>query len=257
MTTNTPNNLSTSPGPTPTAQSTPERSSPVSDDDRRRARLLVVDDHPVVHMGLRSLFEAEPWIDVVAEAFSADAAIIEAERLTPDIAVVDLSLGQVQSTGLHLVREFRERFPDMRVLVLTMHDEALYAGRAMRAGAHGYVTKRDAVRDLIDAIRRVLAGEKYLKSGVKGSANGGLKRTTNEPDLGATVRALSDRELEVYGMIGKGLSTREIAEQLNVSVKTIETHRTRIKAKLGITSTQQLVRNAVQWATLETDQSPT
>jgi DNA-binding NarL/FixJ family response regulator len=215
-------------------------------------RVLVVDDHPVVHLGLRSIFTEEPWLDVIGEAFTPEAALAEIERSHPDLVIIDLSLGQVQSSGLQLVRDVRDRWPEIRVLVLTMHDETLYAGRAMRAGAHGYVTKRDAVRDLVDAIRIVMGGETYLKSGMRTTDEGSVRRADQEAPRIA-VRSLSDRELEVYEMIGQGLGTREIAETLSVSVKTVETHRTRIKSKLGIASTQQLVRSAVQWATLDSD----
>ncbi len=213
-------------------------------------RTIVVDDHPVVHLGLRSLFDGEDWLDVIGEAFTPEAALAEIERSSPDLVIIDLSLGQIQSSGLHLVRDVRERWPAIRVLVLTMHDETLYAGRAIRAGAHGYVTKRDAVRDLVDAIRIVMGGDTYLKHGTD-SLNDHVAHTDVPPATG--VRSLSDRELEVYEMIGRGLGTREIAELLNVSVKTIETHRGRIKGKLRIASTQQLVRSAVQWATLDSD----
>lgn len=217
-------------------------------------RVLVVDDHPVVHLGLRALFDQEPSIDVVATAYNSEEALDALERTSPELVIADLSLGQLQHSGLQLVRAIRDRAPHVRVLVLTMHDETLYAGRAMRAGAHGYVTKRDAVRDLVSAINEVMGGGRHLKPGVEPAADGGsVARIGRNEENGTTVRSLSERELEVYEMIGHGLSTREIGERLSVSVKTVETHRTRIKAKLGITSTQQLVRNAVQWATLETD----
>ena len=217
-------------------------------------RVLVVDDHPVVHLGLRSLFACEPWLDVVGEAFTPESAVAEIERAQPDLMIVDLSLGQVQSSGLQLVRDVRDRWPSIRVLVLTMHDETLYAGRAMRAGAHGYVTKRDAVRDLVDAIRIVIDGSIYLKSGMQTDEDGVVKPGDSSREHLA-VRSLSDRELEVYEMIGQGMGTREIAETLCVSIKTVETHRARIKSKLGIASTQQLTRSAVQWATLDTERT--
>lgn len=214
-----------------------------------QTRVLVVDDHPVVHLGLRALFDQEPSIEMVGTAFNPRDAVSALDEHRPDLVIIDLSLGQLQHSGLQLVRTVRERDPDVRVLVLTMHDETLYAGRAMRAGAHGYVTKRDAVRDLVSAINTVMRGGDHFKSSGGGARGGGEGASA----MRGAVRALSDRELEVYQMIGEGLSTREIGEQLGVSVKTVETHRTRIKAKLGITSTQQLVRSAVQWATLDSD----
>lgn len=220
--------------------------------DAPPVRVLLVDDHPVVHFGLGSLFESEGWIVVAHQAFDAASAVELWREHAPDLAIVDLALGASSVSGLELVRQLREVDAERPILVLSMHDEAVFAERVLRAGAQGYITKQNAISDLMTAIRRVLSGELYVSDQMSGRL---LQRLVgggaSEPQQANPLAKLSDRELEVYERIGLGESTREIAESLGVSPKTIETHRMRIKQKLGVESTTELVRDAVNWVTVD------
>lgn len=213
-------------------------------DGRRRTRILVVDDHPIVRLGIRQMLAAEPDLDVCAEAESADAAkqlIVDAH---PDLAIIDLSLAE--GTGLDLIRSLRESMPTMPVLVLSMHDEALFAERVLRAGARGYIMKREAITGLVRAIRQVLSGRIYVSEGM---AQAVLERLGHDgAALDNPLANLTDRELEVFDLIGRGQSTGAIAEQMGVSIKTIETYRSNIKTKLNLKDATDLIRFAATWA---------
>ena len=207
-------------------------------------RLLLVDDHPLMRKGLAMTLDAEPDFDVVGQAESAEEAIAQFERLAPDVALVDISLPGMG--GLELVKHFLALRPELIVLVVSRHDEALYAERAVRAGAKGYVMKLEAGDTIVKAVRHALRGGIYLSEDLKDrmlfGAAVGRKAPAQSP-----VEVLSDRELEVFELTGRGLPTREISDRLHLSVKTVESYRARIKTKLNLTSGTELLQHAVQW----------
>jgi len=207
-------------------------------------RVLLVDDHPIVRQGLRRLIEQEDDLWVCGEAETARDARAAIKELNPDVVIVDISLKQ--GDGIELVRDTRAHYPALPLLVLSMHDEAIYAERLLSAGANGYIMKQAASDQFLVALRRVLDRGIYVSEAVGNSmirkfAAGGSYTSTNPIDR------LSNRELQILHMIGKGLSTRESADALNLSVKTIESHRQRIKRKLNLNTGAQLVQYAVNW----------
>jgi DNA-binding NarL/FixJ family response regulator len=216
----------------------------VSGDSPHRTRILVVDDHPIVRLGIRQMLAAEPDLEVYGEAASADAARQFIERTPPDLAVIDLSLEQ--GSGLELIRTLRASAPTLPVLVLSMHDEALFAERVLRAGARGYIMKREAITGLVGAIRQVLSGRIYVSEHMAQAVLERLGHDGAAPDN--PLATLTDRELEVFDLIGRGLSTAAIAEQIGVSIKTIETYRSNIKTKLNLKDATDLIRFAATWA---------
>ena len=207
------------------------------------ARVLIVDDHPIVRLGVRQMIAAEPSLTFCGEADSAQASLELIKSLQPDLALVDLSLED--GSGLDLIRACREIAPDTRVLVLSMHDEALFAERALRAGARGYLMKREAIDDLGYAIQEVLAGRLFVSGRMSQHL---LERLGKDASLiGNRLGTLTDRELEVFELIGRGLSTATIADRLEVSVKTVETYRSNIKTKLDLKDATDLIRFATTW----------
>lgn len=212
--------------------------------DASITRLLIVDDHPVVAEGLSELINRELDLTVVAVAVSADEGLEVMRSRDVDVAIVDLSLPG--PSGIELIRLIRNEFPGIPVLVLSMHDEHFYAERALRAGARGYVMKGEAIKHVVEAIRKVRRGDLYVSEEVTEKmlfrmvAGGGDR---SEP----AVDRLSERELEVFQLIGQGYSTREIAEMLHLSVKTIESYRANIKEKLGLKNAAALMQHAVKW----------
>ena len=209
----------------------------------RPARILIVDDHPIVRLGIRQMIEAEPTLSICGEAESPEAALQLAKSSGADLVVADLSLKD--GSGLELIRALREATPKLPVLVLSMHDEDLFAERALRAGAHGYIMKHEAIDGLIGAIQQVLAGRVVVSERMSQRILGRLGSDT----LGGAgpLGNLTDREMEVFELIGRGLSTAAIAERLQVSVKTIETYRSNIKVKLDIKDAIDLIRYATTW----------
>lgn len=209
-----------------------------------KARVFVVDDHPIVRGGLAQLINQEADLQVCGEAADAAAAFEAIDALRPDVAVVDLSLHGPD--GLELVKHLRARHLDVPVVILSMHDETLYAERALRAGARAYLMKQEAAEQVLLALRRVLAGEIYVSDRMASRLIGQIAGA--RPAAGdSPVRCLSDRELDVFRRIGRGCGTRQIADDLHLSVKTVESYRTHIKEKLGLTSAVELVRCAVEW----------
>jgi DNA-binding NarL/FixJ family response regulator len=206
-------------------------------------RILIVDDHAIVRLGMRQLIAAEPDLSICCEAETGEEALALALNAKPDLAIVDLSLGTMH--GLELVRQLHQALPDMPVLVLSMHDEALFAERAVRAGARGYLTKKSAIDRLIQAIRHVLAGKIYASEAVSQQLLASLQRGTPTPE--GPIGGLTDREIQVFELIGRGLGTAGIADRLGVSVKTIETYRSNIKTKLNLRDAAALVRYAASW----------
>jgi DNA-binding NarL/FixJ family response regulator len=209
-----------------------------------RARILIVDDHPVVRSGLRMLIDDEPDLLVCGEAGDADEAIRVLDAMKPDLVIVDLSLKG--SSGLELIKRIKSRESGSKMLVSSMFDESLYAERVLNAGALGYVSKQEAMEKVIEAIRCVLSGRVYLSAAMSDRMLHRLTRDHQTPER-SPVETLSDRELEVFEMIGRGRTTGEVASQLHLSVKTVETHREKIKAKLRLKSAAELYQYAVRW----------
>jgi len=216
----------------------------VGNNSGQGARVLIVDDHPVVRRGLSQLITQSPELYVCGEAGTAKQALELMRSATPDIVVLDISLGD--TNGISLIRDIKARFGPLPVLVLSMHDEALYAERALRAGAKGYIMKEEATEDLIGAIRRVLRGDIHLSQRMSTRLVSKLV-TGSSGSKGSGIESLTDRELEVFELIGRGLSTRTIAEKLHLSPKTIEAHRTNIKRKLRLDNAIELIQHATQW----------
>ena len=209
-----------------------------------RTRVYLVDDHPLVREWLANLIDQQPDLAVCGEAGSAAAAMSGIGAAKPDVAVVDISLGG--RSGLELIRDLKLQHPGVAVLVLSMHDEDLYAERALRAGARGYIMKREVTRNVIVAIRRVLAGGTYLSERLAAALAEKLVRGT-PPAPESPIARLSDRELEVFRMLGRGLATRQIAASLRVSAKTVQAYAARIKEKLALSSSTELLREAIRW----------
>jgi DNA-binding NarL/FixJ family response regulator len=213
-------------------------------DTSDKARVLVVDDHAIVRDGLVRLINQEDDLEVCGEAEGVPDALQAVKQLKPDVAIIDLSLDQ-HLGGLDLVKDIRARHPSLPTLVLSMHDESVFAERALRAGARGYVMKEEATETVMTAIRRVLGGEIYLSDQMTSHMLSQLAGRGSGP--GSPVDTLSDRELEVFQLIGEGFGTSQIAEKLHLSVKTIETYREHIKTKLGLADGTELLRHGIQW----------
>ena len=210
-----------------------------------KSRVLVVDDHPIVRQGLTLLINRESDLTVCGEAEDAHTAIQSLAASRPDILVVDISLNGPD--GLDLLKDVRTRHPDLPVLILSMHDESIYAERALRAGAQGYIMKQEATEKVLVALRRILSREIYVSERI---ANRMLHRYIGNPSASrpTSIADLTDRELEVFRLIGEGHSTRQIAEELHISVKTVESYQSHIKEKLALRSARELVQHAIQWS---------
>src|SRR6266446_3258842 len=208
-------------------------------------RIIVIDDHPLFRHGLVQLLNSDDGFSVVGEAGSAPEALTLVRKLKPNLAIVDLGLKG--PGGLELTKSIRAEFPKLPVLVLSMHDEPTYAVRSIRAGANGYVTKQDALGSVIIAVREVINGHVYLSPSMASEVISNVVLTKREPGASPT-DDLSDRELEILERIGKGEEVKEIASALNLSPKTVETHRAHIKEKLHLANARQVARYAVQWA---------
>ncbi|MEM1269962.1 MAG: response regulator transcription factor [Bacteroidota bacterium] len=211
-------------------------------------RLILVDDHPLMRKGLALTLNAEPDIDVVLQAADAETALDHLDDPDLDLIVVDISLPGMN--GLEFVKHVHAIRPELRTLVVSRHDEALYAERALRAGAKGYVMKLEAGDEIVKAVRRVLRGGIYVSEEVNERLLMGMI-AGREPLAQSPLDALSDRELEVFELIGRGHGTRDISERLHLSVKTIESYRARIKDKLNLSSAPELMQHAVQWVESE------
>ena len=209
-------------------------------------KIFIVDDHPLIRRGLRQLFETEALLDVCGEAQNIADSLSGIKCCSPHLVIVDISLPD--GSGLELIKRLHAITPGLPILVSSMHDERLLAERALRAGAMGYVSKQEAPEHLIEAVNKILDGKIYLSEAMTERLL--LKNYTgNSADISQSpIDALSNRELEVFEQIGEGCSTVQIAEHLNLSVKTIETHRAHIKEKLNLASSTELTRYAVQWS---------
>jgi DNA-binding NarL/FixJ family response regulator len=210
----------------------------------KKYRVLLVDDHPIVRQGLALLIDREADLSVCGEADGAHSAFHAIETLRPDIVVLDISLNGPD--GLEVLKEIRVKTGSLPVLILSMHDESIYAERAMRAGANGYIMKQEATEKVLVAIRRILQGDVYLSDRLTTTmlqqyVRGGAA-TKSSPLLN-----LTDRELEVFRLIGEGHGTRQIADELHLSVKTIESYQAHIKEKLALRNARELVQHAIEW----------
>ncbi len=207
-------------------------------------KIIIVEDHPLMRKGLSLTLEAEMDFTVCGQFADAESALAQVGVLEPDLAVVDISLPGM--SGLELIKHLQAQKPDLKVLVVSRHDEALYAERALRAGAKGYIMKLEAADVIVKAARRVLRGGIYVSEEVNERLLMGM--ATGRRELGESpLELLSDRELEVFEMTGRGLGTRDIAERLHLSLKTVESYRARIKTKLNLSTAAELMQHAVQW----------
>ncbi|MGH7770377.1 MAG: response regulator [Candidatus Binatia bacterium] len=211
--------------------------------------ILLVDDHPIVLEGLKQLIEQQSDLMVCGELADGRATLQTVDKLRPDLAIIDISLKGVN--GLEVIKALREQCPDLPVLALSMHDETLYAERALRAGANGYVMKQEATKNLLNAVRQLLDGGMYLSENVTAKLLSRMAKVKPGAKRSA-LEGLSDRELQVFHLIGQGVGTRKIAETLRLSVKTIESHRENIKRKLKLEDAAALVQHAVSWHQNET-----
>ena len=223
----------------PTAVAVSNRAS------KRTGKVLLVDDHPVVRHGLRGLINSSGDMEVVGDASSSTEALQALDTANPDLVVVDLSLDE--GSGIELIKQIKSRKPAIKMLVHSMHDERLFAERALRAGAMGYLNKQDSAEQIVDALRQIMRGRVYLSTAMANLVLNRVVRGKEEEADASPVSRLSDRELEVFTLMGRGLTTRQIAKKLHLSPKTIETHREHIKDKLNISNNNQLVRHSVQW----------
>jgi DNA-binding NarL/FixJ family response regulator len=215
-------------------------------------QVFLVDDHPLVREWLTNLINKRPDLRVCGEAGSAPEALRLIESLQPDVAIVDISL--TSGSGIELIKDLQLNHPRVAVLVLTMHDESVYALRALRAGARGYIMKCEATQKIIQAIRTVLEGKLFVSERV--TTLMAEKFTAGPRPSASPVELLSDRELEVFQLLGRGQSTRQIAEQMHISFKTVQAFCARIKDKLRLDNVNELLREAVRWQEGRQGQSP-
>jgi DNA-binding NarL/FixJ family response regulator len=211
----------------------------------QKSAVALVDGHPVFRYGLTQLISQEPDLQVVWEAAGEAEAWRLLERHEPSIAIIDLSLRS--GSGIELIKRIKQSYPAMTILVLSMHEEEDYIERAIRAGACGYVMKQEACEKVLIAIRKLLAGQVFLSDHLSPAL---LKRlmVNGSNGIKSSVEQLSDRELQVFSLIGEGKGRREIADELNLSTKTVETYQAHIKKKLGLSDARKLVHHAVRWA---------
>ena len=210
-----------------------------------RKRILVVDDHPITRYGVTQLINHEPDLLVCGEAESAQQALVAIKSAPPDLVLADITMPG--RSGLEFIKDLRAQQPRVPVLVMSMHDENIYAERVLRAGGRGYIMKNEGGEKLLDAIRQVLQGQVYVSKSMSAAL---LEVFTPHRSSGgqATPGALSDREFEVFQLIGEGLSAQQIGRRLNLSVKTVGTHRQHIRQKLKVRTGPELIRQAVRWA---------
>jgi len=218
----------------------PKRRAP---ETKGRKKILIVDDHPMMREGLRAVVDREPDLTVCGEVENATQALLAIQKLNPDLTLVDVTLPG--KSGLELVKDIRALHPGVAVLAISMHDESLYAERMLRAGASGYITKHQPPQELVKAIRQVLNSTVYVSKEVSENL---LRRLSRQPQKNQSpMEILTDREFEIFQLIGGGRSPKEIAKQLHLSAKTVAVHNANIRQKLNLKSTARLIRYAVQW----------
>ncbi len=209
-----------------------------------RKRIVIVDDHPMMRQGLAQLVENEPDLMVSGEADNAPEALELLRSHPPDLLLLDISLPG--KSGLEVIKDIRVSLPELPVLVVSMHDEALYAERVLRAGGRGYIMKQEGGKKLMQAIRQVLAGHVYVSENISATILDSYSGVAPQARA-SSLKNLSDREFQVFQLIGKGLTTREIARELHISGKTVEVHRGNIKRKLALKTGAEVVRHAIRW----------
>ena len=212
---------------------------------KQKHKIFIVDDHPIVRKGLSQLINQESDLIVCGEADSANNALEILKKLKPDLVIVDISLQGID--GIELIKIMKVRFSGLPVLVVSMHDESIFAERALRAGARGYIMKQEAIERMMEAIRKVLKGDLYIservsKNIVKRFIDGKAEASSSPVEI------LSDRELEVFQLIGQGYGTSQIAQELHLSIKTVESYRANIKEKLKLKNATELIKHAVHWS---------
>jgi len=214
-----------------------------------RTKVLLIDDHPLLRTGIASLINQEKDMIVCGEVDDSIQALDAIAKTNPEVIILDISLKKM--SGIEVLKHIKASYPKMKVLVLSMHDEGIYAPRALRAGASGYIMKLEAPDNVIVALRKILSGEVYISESMATRMLSRMVGGRPSP-ISSPMELLSDRELEVFTLLGKGDGTRDIAQKLHLSVKTIESHRAHIKEKLNLKNATELVHNAVQWVASET-----
>src|SRR5216110_3013687 len=215
-----------------------------SETSARKSRVFIVDDHPLVREGLTNLINGQNDLIVCGEAKDSAQAINGIAKARPDVAVVDISLEN--ESGLELVKQLGSQFPQVALIIFSMHDEALYAERALRAGARGYVMKRESTKSVLAAIRRILEGGVYVSERVVNSMARRFSSSSKKAES-SPVELLSDRELEIFRLLGQGRTTAQIADDLHLSLKTVQAYCARAKEKFGVSSLGELLRAAIRW----------
>jgi DNA-binding NarL/FixJ family response regulator len=210
-----------------------------------KKRIFIVDDHPIVRDGLITLINHQQDLGVCGEAEDAAQALKSISELKPEVIIVDIGLKS--SDGIELTKSIKARYPRLPVIVLSIHDESVYAERALRAGAQAYLMKEVVSENIVTAIRTVLSGEIYVSNTIGKKLLRKISATGNVDTISAPIDSLSDRELEIFRLIGQGYKPSKIAESMHLSVKTVETYRARIKDKLNLANADELLRYAIQW----------
>lgn len=206
-------------------------------------RVLIIDDHVMVREGVAEIIKHEPDLEVCGTASTANDGIDAVDKFKPDLVIVDITLPG--KNGIEFIKDVRAMQPDLRILVMSMHDESLYADRVLRAGGRGYIRKQEGGDKLIDAMRRVLRGEIVVSEKMTGRL---LEKFSGRTTMDSPLEGLSDRELEVFQFIGQGKTMKQIADELHLSPKTVEVHRARIREKLKVTSAAELISYAARWS---------
>ncbi len=212
----------------------------------KSASIMIVDDHPIVANGIQQLIDREPDMKVVKSVQDADSAIKFIEKSVPDLMVVDISL-KGSTNGIDLIKGIKKRYPKIKFLVLSMHEENLYAERAIKAGAKGYIMKNDLTDNIVKAIRSILGGKLYLSDIITSKL---ISHAVNEEEIiedEMEIKKLSDREFEVFQYISQGMKTSDIAKVINISIKTVEAHKSRIREKLKLKNSHELNKYAIEW----------
>ena len=211
------------------------------------ARILLVDDHPIVRRGLAMMINNDPGMEVCGEAAGIGEAIRLIQEQTPDLVVIDISLKD--GSGIELIKQTKAQNPNIKMLVSSMHEETLFSDRALHAGAKGYISKQEAPDKIVEAIHTILSGKIYLSETMTERMlhRAVYPHSSDSLPVKSSIDSLTDREIEVFALVGQGMSTRKIAKHLHLSVKTIETHREHIKRKLNLETSHELIHRAVQW----------
>lgn len=216
---------------------------------KENIKIIIVEDHPLMRQGIKRMIEKEPDLSVIAEADNINEAIKILASEEHDVAIIDITLDG-ELSGIDLIKSITKRKIKTRILVLSMHSEILYIERAIKAGAHGYITKNEAPQILIEAIRSVQSGDTYISNKISGKMINKLMHKDSDSDI-IDIEKMSNREIEIFELIGKGCKTGEIAKKLNLSTNTIESHRKNIIEKLNFETGNDLVKNAIHWVSMK------